>query len=44
MCFIERETQYFILKFRKIFRNSAQGPAKMKSDQNLFFGQIDEVF
>ena len=42
MCFIERETQNFIHKFREIFlwRETVLRAQGMKSDEKLFFCQI----
>ena len=42
MCFIERETQNFILKFREIFlqRETMLRTHGMKSDEKPFFCQI----
>ena len=42
MCFIERETRIFILKFREIFqwRETVLRAHGIKSDEKLFFCQI----
>ena len=42
MCFIERETQNFILKFRGIFlwRETVLRTHRMKSDEKPFLCQI----
>ena len=42
MCFIERETENLILKFREIFlqRETVLRGHGMKSDEKLFFCQI----
>ena len=42
MCFIEGETQNFILKFREVFlwRETMLRVHGMKSDEKLFFCQI----
>ena len=48
MCFVERETQNFIIKFREIFPWRKTVPSLsahgMKSDEKLFFGQIYVIF
>ena len=46
MCFIEIETQNFILKFRKIilWRETGLSTHGMKSDEKLFFCQIYAIF
>ena len=46
MCFIERETQNFILKFREIFpwRETVLRAHGMKSDEKPFFCQIYAIF
>ena len=45
MCFIERKTQNFILKFREIFLllETVLRAHGMKSDENLFFCQIHAI-
>ena len=42
MCFIERETQNFILKFKEIFlwRETVLGAHGMKSDEKLFLSNL----
>ena len=46
MCFIDRETRNFILKFREIFlwRETVLGAYGMKSDEKPFFCQIYAIF
>ena len=46
MCFIERETQTFILKFREISqkRETVLRAHGMKSDEKPFFCQIYVIF
>ena len=46
MCFIEKETCHFILKFREIFllRETLLRAHKMKSDEKPFFCQIYLTF
>ena len=46
MCFIERETQNFILKFREIFlqRETMLRTHRMKSDEKPFFCQFMQLF
>ena len=46
MCFIDRETQNFILKLRKIFpwRETVLRAHGMKSDERPFFCQIYAIF
>ena len=46
MCFIERETQNFILKFREIFlwREIVLRAHGIKSDEKPFFYQIYVIF
>ena len=46
MCFIEREIQNFILRFREVFpwRETVLRAHGMKSDWKLFFCQIYAIF
>ena len=46
MCFMERETQNFILKFTEIFvwRETVLRARRMKSDEKPFFCQIYAIF
>ena len=46
MCFIERETQNFTLKFQEGFpwKETVLRAHGMKSDKTLFFCQIDVIF
>ena len=46
MCFIERETQNFIVKFREIFpwREKVHMARGMKSDEKMFLCQIYAIF
>ena len=46
MCFIKRETQNFILKFREIFpwRETVLRAHGMKFDEKLFFCQTYAIF
>ena len=46
MCFIERETQNSILRFREIFlwKETVLSAHGIKSDEKLFFCQIYAIF